>query len=96
MKQFHMQISSLFIKINAMKTRWKQFTGSRVPEDTHKKAEKLDSVPTKLKIHPWAQGSEGTDFDVLQEDLLTVQSLCLNRINMVKRHTEIIKKLLTS
>ena len=56
-------------------------------------AKRLDSIPTELKIHiPELKPLREQILDVLYEDLMTVQSLCLNRMDMMKKSAKIYRK----
>ena len=54
---------------------------------------KLDEIPVELRIHiPEIKPLKDQIIDNLQEDLLSVQSLCYNRINLMRKHSKMYKK----
>ena len=54
---------------------------------------KLDEIPVELRIHiPEIKPLKDQIIDSLQEDLFTLQSLCYNRINLMRKHSKMYRK----
>ena len=54
---------------------------------------RLDEIPVELRIHiPEIKPLKDQILDNLQEDLFSLQSLCFNRINLMRKHSKMYKK----